>query len=105
MFFECVCLSPPFSYLNYESNELGCDSAGAEVSINICKKCSKLWLKYLIEQPHYSKSGRWWIAELNVNSISVESARNYIESQKWCFIGGSYFESAGIKLKAPIKIT
>lgn len=105
MFFKCSCEKPPFIYSNYDSDELGCDSTGAEVSIHTCKKCSKSWLKYLIEQPHYSKSSRWWLATLSATSISTELAKNYIESQKSCFIGGDYFESTGKKIGAPIKIT
>ncbi len=105
MFLKCRCEKPPFSHLDYESSELGEDSSGAEVSIEMCKKCGVSWLKYFIEEPHYSGSGRWWIVKLSTASISTLEAKEYIQSQAWCFVGGSFHNSAGKKLNAPITIT
>ena len=105
VFFKCSCENPPFSYLNFDRSDLGADPSGAEVSVDTCKKCGVSWLVYLIEEPHYSNSGRWWRAKLATSAITLESSKGYIESQDWCFIGGSFHGSMGKKQSAPIKIT
>lgn len=44
MLFRCICEEPPFSYLNYVSNDLGFDYAGAELSMHTYKRFSKTGL-------------------------------------------------------------
>jgi hypothetical protein len=104
MFNKCKCEKPPFSYLDFTTTDLGCDYNGAEVSIDQCKICGTKWLKYLIEEPHYSNSGRWWRAILNESSVNAEMAKDYIQSREWCFLGGSFYNTTGKKIDAPIKI-
>jgi len=104
---ECVCQRPPFNFKNFQRVELGEDMHGAEVSLETCKKCNKAWLKYLIEQPHHSYSGRWWRAAVEVESqalISAKSAKGYIEQQTNVFVGGSFFNSTGHRVKGAIHI-
>jgi len=91
----CHCESPPFDYRDYEIIDLGMTSDYADISIEVCKKCGVRWLKYLIEEEHISKSGRWWRARLELPVIDKEAAKEYIESQKSCFTGGSYFGHSG----------
>lgn len=101
---DCICHCPPFDFKDYERIELGMDVHGAEVSLETCKKCSTVWLKYLIEQPHFRDSGRWWRAKLAPESkpvISVASAKEYIEHQADVFVGGSFFNSTGHSVKGP----
>jgi hypothetical protein len=103
----CSCDKPPFQYLEYDTESLGYDSDFGEVSVDTCKKCNKQWLKYLIEEEHYSKSGRWWripIKNINNKKLTVKDAKSFIESAEWCFIGGSYYEGKISKITAPIKI-
>jgi hypothetical protein len=104
LFLKCKCEKPPFNYLDYNSSNLGEDASGAEVSIDQCKKCGVRWVKYLIEEPHYSNSGRWWRARLSEPVLKSEEAKQYIQKQAWCFIGGSYYNSSGRRLNAPITI-
>lgn len=101
---KCKCEEPPFNYLDYKSFNLGEDKNGAEVSINKCNECGTSWVNYLIEEAHYSNSGRWWRAKLNVSDMKIDEAKTYIQTQKWCFIGGSFHNSTGKMLHAPIKI-
>jgi hypothetical protein len=104
---ECTCQHPPFNFKDYERVELGEDAYGAEVSLSTCKRCGTVWLNYLIEQPHYSHSGRWWRAEVgaeNEPNISVAAAKGYIESQTNIFVGGSFFNSTGHSIKGPTHI-
>ncbi|MBU2983979.1 hypothetical protein KO528_01330 [Saccharophagus degradans] len=105
MIFKCACEKPPFNYLDYKTTNLGEDNNGAEVSIDHCKKCGSNWVKYLIEEPHYSNSGRWWRAISSEPALSADIAKEYIQSREWCFIGGSFHNSTGKKVYAPITIT
>lgn len=104
---NCRCQSPPFLYTDYTTIDLGEDSHGAEVSLSTCTRCGLIWLKYLIEEPHYSKSGRWWrviVSPEQQSSIVADGARSFIEQQKEGFAGGSFFDSTGDRIYAPIKI-
>ncbi|GAB1039423.1 MAG: hypothetical protein SLagBPW_21260 [Shewanella algae] len=56
--FQCKCKTPPFSYLDYEIIELGKNNQG-QARLQTCKICGSVWVYYLIEEPHYTKSGRW----------------------------------------------
>ena len=104
---NCKCETPPFLFSDYVEKEIGTDSLGAEVSLHQCKCCGQTWLKYLREEAHYTKSGRWWRTAVPPEvcaSVTVEMARPYIEHQPWCFVGGSYFDSTGKLQSSPIKI-
>lgn len=104
---SCTCRIPPFYFDGYEATELGEDAQGADVSLLTCKRCGCVWLKYLLEEPHYSGAGRWWRVELtqeNLADISVATARDFIESQASGFAGGSFFNSSGHQIEAPINV-
>ena len=104
---NCKCETPPFLFSDYVEKEIGVDTFGAEISLHRCKCCDKTWLKYLMEEAHYTKSGRWWrvaVPQEVCASVTAEMARPYIEHQPWCFIGGSYFDSTGKLQSSPIKI-
>jgi hypothetical protein len=103
----CKCHSPPFHFADYETVELGEDSHGAEVSLSTCRRCGLVWLNYLVEEPHYSRSGRWWrvaVPREQRIAISAKTAREFIQQQDEGFVGGSYFESTGRKVSAPIRV-
>ncbi len=104
---NCVCQTPPFHDTSYDTVELGEDAHGAEVSLSTCKACGQAWLTYLIEQPHYSRSGRWWRVAVPTGgaaSVTTATAREFIEAQRECIVGGSYFNSTGRRVAAPIRI-
>jgi hypothetical protein len=111
MFFKqntnCRCAKPPFYYKDYEINIFGEDSTYGEISINKCKKCGTYWLKYLIDEPQYTKSGRWWWVEISKNqseSLTLEDVKDYIMSQDVCWVGGSFYEQGIHEIKKPIII-
>lgn len=57
-------------------------------------------LKYLIEEPHISRSGHWWrvlVPANEVANINASNAKAFIDNQTEGFAGGSYFESTGFK--------
>ena len=103
----CKCEEPPFFYFDYHTVDLGVGANYASVNIDTCKKCGKKWLKVLIEEEHYSRSGRWWRAPVEperVSSITPETATQFIESLEWCFVGGSYYDGKIQKVNGPIEI-
>ncbi|HEU4558400.1 MAG TPA: hypothetical protein VFS20_11145 [Longimicrobium sp.] len=104
---RCTCLTPPFWFEDFERTDLGEDASGAEVALETCKVCGRIWLKYLIEEPHYSRSARWWraaVPEEELSQLSAASAREFIERQASCFVGGSGFGSSGRETLGPVHI-
>lgn len=87
--------------------DLGDDGKAEAISLETCRHCGAAWLKYLIEDSYYSRSGRWWRVEvpaLDRASLSAATARDYIEHAGAGFAGGSYFGSAGHAVEAPIRV-
>lgn len=104
---ECTCQNPPFYYLDFDEIDLGWDPRYGEVSIQTCKKCGTKWVKYLIEEEHHSKSGRWWRAQISNEdnlALTAGNAKEYVERQEWCFVGGSFYEVGIHKIMKPIKV-
>ncbi len=104
MLFKCKCKKLPFHYLDYEVVSIGENSLG-EASIETCKACGTAWLKFLIEEPHYSNSGRWWRTEIvpsKISGLTIEKAKEYIEEQEECFAGGSFYAKGIHKMIKPI---
>jgi hypothetical protein len=103
----CACAAPPFHFLDFYSSCLGQDTFGEDIRLDQCKTCGSYWLVYLLEWPHYSKSGRWWCAPIS-NSIaariSVEEAKRFIESLEWCYVGGSFYKQGCHKQFSPISV-
>jgi hypothetical protein len=103
----CACRRPPFRFSDYDTVELGEDSRGAEVSLSTCKECGAIWLKYFIDEPHYRRSGRWWRVEItagDASTMSTATARGWVERSRAGFAGGSFFDSHGHAITAPIKV-
>lgn len=73
----------------------------AEISLQTCKHCGNVWLKYLIEDPSRSGSRRWWrvlVPASQVPGITADNAKAFIQNQTECSVGGSYFGSTGSKI-------
>ena len=96
---DCICQKPPFSYLNYDTVELGIDETNgrfAEVNLQTCKHCGTQWLDYFVEIEGFSSHIKWFkaiIDEVQVEEITPENAIGYIERADWYFYGGSYYVS------------
>jgi hypothetical protein len=104
---SCKCQAPPFHFADYDIVELGEDLHGAEASLWTCKLCGATWLKYLIEEPHFSQSGRWWrvvVPSEKQTTMTALSAKAFVQQQQEGFAGGSYFRSTGHKVSAPIRV-
>lgn len=103
----CSCKKPPFHFADYKTAGIGEDSHGADISVSTCNLCGDLWLTYLIESPHYSRSGRWWRVKLSPKekrSVSTATAREFVERSSEEFAGGNFFNSCGHPITAPIKV-
>jgi len=104
---SCYCMKPPFRFEDYDIAEIGEDSYGGKISLSTCKCCGTIWLMYSIEWPHYSRSGRWWrvkVAAENERSVSAATAKEFVESAADGFAGGSFFNSQGHAITAPINV-
>ncbi len=105
-----MCCTPPLNASDFISNELGTDSTNsthAEVRIDQCKQCGAYWIHYQLENPAFSKSGKWYrgsITAENSKTITSENAAAYIELLNWYFYGGSYFSSTGTVGFGPLKL-
>lgn len=103
----CCCRQPPFRFADYDTVDLGEDSRGAEVSLSTCKSCAAIWLTYRIDEPHHHRSGRWWRVEItarDADAMSAAAARDRVERSHQGFAGGSFFDSQGHAITAPIRV-
>lgn len=104
---DCRCTQPPFRSSEFQLRHLGVDAHWGEVSVQTCRQCQRSWLNYLIEEEHHSRSGRWWRAPLPAAAaadLDAAGARAFIEHCSWCFVGGSWLDSSGMRVSAPIRI-
>ncbi|MCJ8153942.1 hypothetical protein MKJ01_09255 [Chryseobacterium sp. SSA4.19] len=98
----CVCEKPNAHYTEYRSSELGIDHTNgryAEVTIQQCKLCQRIWIHYFVEFESFSKSGRWYkgiVSKKDRPNITSENAVEFLESIDWYVYGGSYFDSTGM---------
>ncbi|WP_299182172.1 hypothetical protein [uncultured Chryseobacterium sp.] len=98
----CACEAPNSDYTEYRSSELGIDEANgrhAEVSIQQCKLCQRIWVFYSVEFEGFSQSGRWYkgiVSKKDRPNITPQNAVEFLESLEWYVYGGSYFKGTGI---------
>ncbi|SIQ71654.1 hypothetical protein SAMN05880574_12216 [Chryseobacterium sp. RU37D] len=99
----CVCEKPDLSAdTDFRSSELGIHHTNgryAKVSILQCKLCQRIWINYLVEYEHYSRSGRWYrgiVSKKERPEITPKNAIEFLENLEWYLYGGSYFNSTGI---------
>ena len=103
-------MTPPFFADDYDVIEIGIDKTNGrfgEVSIQICRNCSKKWLRYFVEYEAFTGSGRWYhglVTDKVGNSVTPETAVEILESLDWVFRGGSYFKSDGQKSSGPVRV-
>ncbi len=101
-------MTPPFWYRDYDSRPLGVDMTKGrhgEVSVETCKACGQMWLRYFVEYEFFSESGRWYrgpVTPKMVASLRPEQAPELLASLPWHFYGGSYFRSQGRKRAGPV---
>ncbi len=98
---DCRCMTPPFMYWDFDTASVGVDMTNGrhgEVTLETCKACGRLWLRYFVEYESFSQSGRWYrglVTPEMVESLTPERAPELLQSLHWYFSGGSYFRSQG----------
>ncbi len=103
---DCGCLDSPGKGLVIE-RELGMDHNFAEVSLLICPRCSRRWLRYFYEVEAFTGSGRWYlgvISEKQAVRIDVDNAKTILENLDWYYYGGSYFRGKVGKTRGRIPL-
>ncbi len=105
---ECLCMTPPFNYQNFDTVSLGVDETkgrNGEVTVETCKACGSKWLRYFVEYEWYSESGRWYrglVTPEMLQSLKPEQAPELLSSLPRYFYGGSYFRTLGREGSGPL---
>lgn len=95
----CACEKPTQNYTEYRSSEVGIDHTNgrnAEVTIQQCKLCQRIWVHYFVEFENDSNSVRWYkgiVAKKDLSGITPENAVEHLENLEWYVYGGSFFEN------------
>lgn len=107
---NCVCMTPPFSYSDFRTKDIGTDETKGrfgDVSIETCRKCKRKWLRYFMEWEWYSESGRWYrglVSDEVAGTVTPETAVAILEGLEWYYCGGSYFKTTGKKGSGPMHL-
>lgn len=98
---SCSCWNSGANYLQFSSHRsVGTDETDgryATVSVQACRDCGTLWLRYSVEYESFSRSGRWArgpITQEEASEMTPELATAHIERDAFAY-GGSYFDGGG----------
>lgn len=96
---KCICLDLPLPFYHYEElKHIGVDLINGrygQVTLKRCLHCQRLWLHYFVEYEAFSRSGRYFMGVITpqaAETITAETAVEYLESLDWHLYGGSYFD-------------
>lgn len=96
---QCICLELPLPFFHYEEvKSIGVDETlgrFGEVKLRRCLHCGRHWLHYFVEFEAYRKSGRYYMGLITpelAESITPETAADYIGNLDWHLYGGSFFD-------------
>lgn len=99
---SCKCMTPPLHYQDVEQDAAGDlfqeDRWGGEITVERCKSCGTKWIRYFIEYPAFTSSGRWCRAPVTdevLRNLSADEVLAYIVNQPLYLYGGSFFGSSG----------
>jgi hypothetical protein len=101
---------PPFYFADYTSESVGVDETGGrfgEVSLERCKLCGVIWLRYFVEYEAITASGRWFRAPIPANvaaRLEPVLAIPLLESLPWYYQGGSFFRSLGSRTSGTVRV-
>jgi hypothetical protein len=106
---ECPCIDHgPRSPDARDERFVGVDETDgrfAEVRLIRCVRCTRLYLRYLVEYESFPGSGRWAaapIGDADPARITPETAADFIAAAPWMVFGGSYFGHEGKRGRGPI---
>lgn len=95
----CACEKPTASYTEFRTSALGIDNThgkNAEVSIQQCKLCQRIWIRYDFNADVTPESGKWYkgmVSKKDRPQITPENALEYLESLEWYVYGGGFFKN------------
>ena len=78
----------------------------AEVSLDRCRQCGRLWLHYFFEYEAFRASGRWYrglVSEEQARTITATTAAAVLEALPWYFAGGSYYDGVVQRWSGPLR--
>ena len=107
---DCICMTPPFHGADFESRDVGVDESNGrfgQVTLETCIKCKRKWLRYSVEYEAFTGSGRWYrglVPDEIAKSVTPEIAVKILASLDWLFVGGSYFQTAGLKSSGSVLV-
>lgn len=90
----CVCEQGSARFSQFETQGVGCDETEgrfADVTLNRCRSCGRLWLRYLVEYEAL-RWARGLIGEEAAQSITPQAAVDHLNGLEWYLYGGSYFD-------------
>ncbi len=96
----CACEKPDSSYTEFRSSVLGTGhngSSDAEVSLQQCKLCQRIWIVYTVNSGGEPTTGSWYkgiVSKKNRPHITPENALRHLESLEWYVCGYGLPESA-----------
>ena len=105
---ECRCATPPIDHRDYEAADMGVDDDHgrfADVRIDRCRWCGRLWLHYQHELEAFSRSGRWYRGVVTPEQAAGATAANALSilaKLPWHLYGGSFFDTTGHRSDVPL---
>ncbi|MBN1372783.1 MAG: hypothetical protein JW987_12655 [Anaerolineaceae bacterium] len=96
---KCICLDLPQPFNHYEKVKfVGRDETNGrfgEVNLRRCLHCGRLWVHYFVEYEAFRASGRYYMGIItaeDAQSLTAETAVDYLNSLDWHLFGGSFFD-------------
>lgn len=105
---ECRCATPPIDHRDYEPADMGVDDDHgrfADVRIDRCRWCGRLWLQYHHELEAFSRSGRWYRGIITPGQAARATSANALQilaELPWHLYGGSFFDTTGQRSDVPL---
>ena len=105
----CICEQGSARFAQFDAKPVGCDETEgrfADVTLNRCRTCDRLWLSYLVEYAAFSRSGRWargLISEETAAGMTPERAVDHLNGLEWYLYGGSYFDGIPGRRSGPMR--
>ena len=106
---DCTCFEPESFKDDFERTMLGLDRTSqdglAEVSLDRCRRCGRLWLHYFVDFPDVPESSRWYRAPVTpemAQDVAPHSAAALLERLPWRLQGGAYHGRRGERATGPM---
>jgi hypothetical protein len=104
---DCTCFEPESFRDDFERTVLGHDRRDdtlAEVSLDRCRRCSRVWLHYFVDDPRVPESSRWYrapVTETMARDLVPQRAAALLEGLPWRLQGGAFHGRRGRRVTGP----